>query len=639
VQRTGLAWASLLTVVLVGCGGTESVPGSSLSPNARPEIVATLRDDLQAVRHPADGGGKAWLVPDPDGLDQVAAGQAGRWTILFEAGELGIAESGWLFFQVPPHWGWSTPQPTSAETAGYTRVTTDAPGVELEPAMLGGGLLGIRLSGRGLSPGERVRIVYGAGVAGARADRFAERRSRFWIGVDGDGDGIRGLLAGPPEVTISAGAPAGLALHLPTVAQPGETVRLTVAALDSGGNAATGPTGEIRLSGPGEALQHVDRLTLVDGRGVVEVKPLRAGVFRIEAQAAGSVEGSSNPLIVTSEARRVLWADLHGHSNLSDGTGTPEDYFTYARDVAGLDVVALTDHDHWGLRALSQHAEIWAGIRRQTERFHQPGRFVTLLGYEWTSWLHGHRHVLYFEDDGEVLSSIDPAYETPPQLWQALRGRPALTFAHHSAGGPIATNWDYPPDPELEPVTEVVSVHGSSEAPDTPGRIYSPVPGNSVRDVLDRGYRLGLVGSGDGHDGHPGLAHLASPSGGLAAILAEEATREAVLEALRARRVYATNGPRIYLAAELAGRPMGSVMAIDELGGKATLNVRVVAPAALAGIDLVRSGGVIETTGCDGRVDCNLSRELSDLEPADYLYIRARQADGGAAWSSPFFFE
>ena len=33
---------------------------------------------------------------------------------------------------------------------------------------------------------------------------------------------------------------------------------------------------------------------------------------------------------------------------LSDGTGTPEDYFAYARDVAALDVIALTDHDHWG---------------------------------------------------------------------------------------------------------------------------------------------------------------------------------------------------------------------------------------------------------------------------------------------------
>ena len=100
------------------------------------------------------------------------------------------------------------------------------------------------------------------------------------------------------------------------------------------------------------------------------------------------------------EGPRVLWGDLHGHSAFSDGTGLPEDYFVYARDVSALDVVALTDHDHWGILPLAEHPELWNEIRAQTRRFHAPGRFVTLLGFEWTSWIHGHRHVLYFGDDG-----------------------------------------------------------------------------------------------------------------------------------------------------------------------------------------------------------------------------------------------
>ena len=84
------------------------------------------------------------------------------------------------------------------------------------------------------------------------------------------------------------------------------------------------------------------------------------------------------------------------------------------------------------------------------------------------------------------------------------------------------------------------------------------IPGNTVRDALERGYRLGFVGSGDSHDGHPGLVHLASGgSGGLAGILAKARTREAVLEALRARRVYATNGPRIVLTASARRRADG----------------------------------------------------------------------------------
>jgi hypothetical protein len=144
--------------------------------------------------------------------------------------------------------------------------------------------------------------------------------------------------------------------------------------------------------------------------------------------------------------------------------------------------------------------------------------------------------VLYFEGEGPLLSVADPTTATPAGLWDSLRGRRALTFAHHSAGAPVATNWAYPPDPELEPVTEIASSHGSSESSDTPKPIEKGIEGNFVRDVLDRGSRLGFIGSGDSHNGHPGLVHLTTRTGGgLAALLAEHRTREDVYGALRAR--------------------------------------------------------------------------------------------------------
>jgi hypothetical protein len=303
--------------------------------------------------------------------------------------------------------------------------------------------------------------------------------------------------------------------------------------------------------------------------------------------------------------------------------------------VAALDVAALTDHDHWGMLFLDQHPSLWKQIREQTARFHQPGRFVTLLGFEWTNWIHGHRHVLYLGDQGEVVSSIDPRYDEPQELWSALAGKSALTIAHHSAGNPVATNWSVPPDAGFEPVTEIVSVHGSSEAADSPSLVGGAVPGNFVRDALDRGYRLGFIGSGDGHDGHPGLAHLASPTGGVAAILSEELTREAVFEALRARRVYATSGPRILLRASLAGQRMGSILRDPK--GEEELQLLVVSPAGIDRIDLIRSGQVVESVSAEKRRDLYLTQAIHDLQPGEYLYLRVVQEDGGLAWSSPFF--
>ncbi len=638
-MRTARLGLAALALAVGACRDTPPGPplSETRSPNAQPEIVQALRDDLTRPRHPSDGGGRAWVDAMPGHL---GAGDSGLWTLVYEAGPEGVAVGGMVFLQVSPFWGWSTPQVEAEDAPGYTAVSTEAEGVVLEAETLGQQLLGIRIGGRPLARGEQVRIVYGAGPQGARADRYAERESRFWVAVDGDGDGVRRLLPDSPAVEVGPGPPARMVLTLPSVARPGEVLPLTLVALDAAGNAWTDVVGDVALvSTGGASVPETVGLSLEDrGRVVIEVTAASEGTVGLEAHGPGSLGGVANPLVVSPTLPRIYWGDLHGHSGLSDGTGTPEDYYRYARDVAALDVAALTDHDHWGMQVLSESPELWEEVRAQTQAFHEPGRFVTLLGYEWTSWLHGHRHVLYFGDEGRVLSSIDPAFESPLQLWEALRGTPALTIAHHTAGGPIATNWQIPPDPELEPVTEVSSVHGSSEAPDSPRVIYGARDGNFARDALDRGYRLGFVGSGDGHDGHPGLAHLASPSGGLAAILADELTREGILAALRARRVYATNGPRIVLHVTLDGAPTGAALGAEG-GRRRVLEVTAVAPDVLERIDLVRSGQVVRTFAGTGSRELRLAEPIADLAGGEYLYVRAVQTGGGAAWSSPFFIE
>jgi len=641
---------ALAALVIGGCGGGEK-QGADLSevaadarlgpPGAQWDVVEMLRESATRKPHPADGGGRAWL-DQSEGPARAEVGRAGSFVIVYEVGPLGIATDGVIFFQVSPFWGWSTPQVELLEAPGYTTVEASSDDMALTAETLDRQLLGIRVTGRPLVAGERIRIVYGAGPAGAAVDRYAEKNSRFWIAVDGDGDGERSFLADSPGVDVAAGPAAQLIVTLPTTAHPGERVRVAIAVLDAAGNAHPDFAGEIAFADIPGGIEMANSVTFAQAdaaTGSVEAVVREAGVYRLHA-AGGGLSATSNPMVASEVGPRVLWGDLHGHSSLSDGTGSVPDYFAYARDVAALDVAVLTDHDHWGIMTLDAHPELWDEIKRETRRTHAPGRFVTVLGFEWTSWIHGHRHVLYFEDEGEVFSSIAPEYESPVQLWRALAGRPALTFAHHSAGGPIQTNWDIPPDPVLEPVTEIVSVHGSSEALDSPVPIYNPVPGNFVRDVLDRGYRLGFVGSGDGHDGHPGLSHLDAPSGGLAAILSEDLTREGVLAALRSRRVYATNGPRILLRTAFGSHGMGAVVAVPAGGSTSDeLFVHVVAPGPLLGIELIRSGEIVAKIPAEGLVEIAVQQRLETLVAGEYIYVRAVQEDGGTAWSSPIFFE
>ena len=606
------------------------------SPNARPEVTAQLLADREAPRHVSDGGGRAWLdVPgEPPGL---VAGEFARLPLVYEAGPHGIAAGGALYLQAPAFWGWSPPQTHAPEAPGYTEVATEAAGVVLETEVLDALLLRITVAGRALAPGERVSLVYGAGPAGTRVDRYAEHRTQLWLAVDGDGDGVRAIVADSPTLDVAPGPPARLVLFLPAVARPGETVLASAALLDAAGNAAHAAGGELALE-PREGVRAEWRAVFPsEGLATVRV-PVAVelpGVLRLRARGPNGLEAESNPLVVSASAPRVLFGDLHGHSNLSDGTGTPDDFYRYAREVAALDVAALTDHDHWGTPFLDDSPVLWDRIVAATARHHEPGSFVTLLGYEWTSWLYGHRHVLHFEDTAEIRSSLDPATDTPQELWGALRGSAVLTFAHHSAGEPVATDWSIPPDPELEPVTEIASVHGSSEGPGTPRPVRGMIPGNAVVDALARGYRLGFVGSGDSHDGHPGLVHLDGGSGGLAGILAEAPTREAVLEALRARRCYATNGPRIALEAHLDAAPMGSTVPPGE-GQRLRVGVAAVAPLAV--VELVADGAVVERVPGEGRRELAFETELGATPEGGVLYVRAFQEDGGAAWSSPFFF-
>jgi hypothetical protein len=374
----------------------------------------------------------------------------------------------------------------------------------------------------------------------------------------------------------------------------------------------------------------------------VELPAPDAGLHRLQLRLVlpdQVLEAESNPLEVSPRAPRILWGDLHGHSAQSDGSGTPDGWWRYARDVAALDVAALTDHDHWGLLPLDEHPERWAENVAAARRAERPGRFLALPGYEWTSWLWGHHHVLYFGDETPLVSSLDQASDTPQELWAALAGVEALVVPHHPAGGPVAVDWRIAPDPRLEPLVEVCSAHGASEAPDAPRAIYAPVDGAWTRDALARGYRLGQIASGDGHDGHPGLAHLGPqyPTGGVAAILAERPTREDVLAALRARRAYGTSGPRAILRFALGPSPMGGELAAPADGAELPLYVAYAGTAAVREVQVIRSGTPLAPFPGEGRRDVQLGAQLAGLEPGEWVYVRVVQTDGHAAWSSPVF--
>ena len=124
--------------------------------------------------------------------------------------------------------------------------------------------------------------------------------------------------------------------------------------------------------------------------------------------------------------------------------------------------------------------------------------------------------------------------------------------------------------------------------------------------------------------------------------MSEALTREGVLAAVRARRVYATNGPRIWLQVTLDGEQMGSIINTAQTPPTGdvsrVLRVRAIAPRSIANVELIRSGQIVERIPGEG-AEVSLERTFHDLHSGEYLYVRIVQDDSGAAWSSPFFFQ
>jgi histidinol phosphatase-like PHP family hydrolase len=362
------------------------------------------------------------------------------------------------------------------------------------------------------------------------------------------------------------------------------------------------------------------------------------GLYRLEASFAPiegpDLEGRQDLLLVEGESpfRDILWGDIHAHSALSDGTGHPEDLYAFAREVAGLDVCSVTDHDAHGLFPLVESGG-WETVRRATAEAYRPGEFVTLLGWEWTSWTWGHRNVYYPGAEGDVFEHRAPESDTPEELWASISAFGGMTIPHHPAGGPIAIDWSVPSDEELERVVEICSIHGSSEFPGAERAIYRPVDGAFVRDAFNRGHRLGILASGDTHDGRPGLRSVGAPTNGLAAFRTGERTRDAVFRSIRERRVYGTSGARILLAGRWGSAAPGSVLDARPEG---PIVVDVVAPEPIELIEVVGPDGPVATEYGGGR---RVRRRFGDLGPETvaWLYVRVVLADGETAWDSPWW--
>jgi hypothetical protein len=290
-----------------------------------------------------------------------------------------------------------------------------------------------------------------------------------------------------------------------------------------------------------------------------------------------------------SEELRLLFADLHNHSLLSDGRGDPERAFDQLRE-AGLDVAALTDHastppdvartlslEHYPTgRALAIGRMIpnsiddaaWKRAAEIADAHDVPGEFTALRGFEWTEpWL-GHVNVWFSES---FLPVTTPGRLDGLEEFLAEREPDALYGYNHPGreAGRLADFGVPVRHPQL--AHRMVGLEAFNRIYDHLFEGFERGERSPIADCLDAGWRPALIGCSDEHGRSYGLIGK-----GRTGLWSPGHDRDGVRAALLSRRCYATREVGLQLDATLDGVPMGgalrtgrtAVLRVDLAGSK-----------------------------------------------------------------------
>lgn len=503
--------------------------------------------------------------------------EAGSWSEIvldYEVGASGIADGAWLKATFKFYSDWALFQTSDPSAANYISAEYHAAPLVAGQSPATVQSLNVRFDQKGherpfqkavivdvadgyLNAGDHIVIRLGdrRRGPGTRVQTFVEDQFRFRFYVDPLGTSRFVAVPGDVVIDIHAGPPARVLLNGPRFVQPAQAAPFRLSLQDRWGNACRAAGGAVRVRAydEHEHLVYERELPLpAEGWASVAVTglPASSGTLRIVADVPSLHDVREAEAFLTVDAAlpvaRSLYADLHVHAHDTVGTNSPAYNAAYARDIGGIDVLGYTANDFQITDANWQ-----LGVET-VEQFNEPGRFVVYPVQEWcgSSTAGGDHNVVFLGDErpgfpynarGEHNrtlvwnedmkgAAVELGRWPVDELWDAYVDDAAHHLVMpHVGGRRYIPDWHHP---ELERLVEIASTWGHFDW------LY--------RDVIARGYQLGVAASGDEHRGRPGGGapgvSVFGVHGGLTGVLSDSLDRRSVGEALRARRTWATTG-------------------------------------------------------------------------------------------------
>lgn len=397
-----------------------------------------------------------------------------------------------------------------------------------------------------LTAGDTITIKFGdtsQGSPGMRLQTFCEDTFEFHTLVDPIATYCYQPVPEQPTIQIVPGVPETYVAVAPTLIGTGTPFSLKFKGEDKWGNPSDQCDVTFKLRATSAVAGLPETVTLQPGAFTGEIAGLscaETGDLQIEfLDNADNVVFTTNPIRVEDSPTLVhFWGDLHGQSEETIGTGSADQYFRYARDMAFVDITGHQGND------FQITSPFWDELDGLCAKYDEPHKFIAIPGYEWSgnTGLGGDRNI-YFPEEGRTLrrsshalvqdrSDIDTDCNSAADLFSALaedKEWDVVGYAH--CGGRYA-DIKLAHDGRFEKSMEIHSSWGTFEW--------------LIQDAFEMGYRVGIVSNSDGHKGRPGASYpgasLFGAVGGLTCFLTPELTRKSILDCMRKRRHYGTTG-------------------------------------------------------------------------------------------------
>lgn len=344
-----------------------------------------------------------------------------------------------------------------------------------------------------------------------------------------------------------------------------------------------------------------------DGSVVLSGVEFVPGAYKLELTifdtAGGTAEythhfGCGN----TPDVMSLYKGELHAHTSDSDGVGTPRDAYIYARDVAGLDFFAVTDHSNSCTSAtyLKKHLEV-------ADELYQPGKYVTMYGYEQTynitSGYYGHLNTINSRKAYSTRTSHNLR-----QYYEAMAKAEDCIVQFNHPGYKWGNFLEYEMWSELyDSVVNLYEFKGSGY--DTEWAL-----------CLAKGWHVSPMHNEDNHSATWGTANEA-----VGYVLAPALTRDNLVDAMNLNRTYTTTDGSLKIYYSINGEWLGSRLDDPEkLNVKAELSTSK--SGGLGNVYLVAEDNVVVASVSLGTKK-SYTWELT-LEPEyDYYYIKVSNSE------------